>query len=96
MSKIIQPFGTLKREIVIKADDKGMIVVDAYNYETVVTRGFRPTTAKVPMDVREMVLALIKVVQDYSTVLFATMGEGIIKNNGKQQENKNNDHQGQP
>jgi len=95
MSKIIRPFGELRKEIIIKSDVNGLIVVDACIYEPVVTKDFRRTTARVPMDVREMVLALIKVVQDYSTVLFASMGEGLIgamKANGKT--NKDNDNPG--
>lgn len=93
MSKVIIPFGTLAKEIVIQADEKGIVRVNAHSFQTVVTKGFRPTVAKVPMDVREMVLALIKVVQDYSTVLFATMGEGVIKHG---ETNTDNDHSGQP
>ena len=96
MGSIIKPFGELKKEIVIKSDVNGLIVVEACTYEAVATKDFRPTTARVPMDAREMVLALIKVVQDYSVVLFASMGEGIIgamKANGKT--NKDNDNPGQ-
>ena len=97
MSKIVRPFGELKKEIVIKSDVNGLITVEGCSYETVVTKGFRPTTAKVPMDAREMVLALIKVVQDYTAVLFASMGEGLIGaiNIYGKQENKNNHNPGQ-
>lgn len=94
MSRVIRPFGTVAKEIVIQADTNGIMRVNAYSLETGIVNGFRPSAQKIPMDAREMVLALIKVVQDYSTVLFATMGQGVIKH-GEQQENKNNDNSGQ-
>jgi len=97
MSKIIQPFGQLAKEIYIKADVNGLVVVEARTITATYTKGFRsPTTRSVPMDAREMVLALIKIVQDYSTVIFASMGEGLIgamKTNGEA--NKDNNNSGQ-
>jgi hypothetical protein len=92
MSKVIRPFGELAKEIVIRADVNGLVVIEAYNIQTVIAKGFRPSTQRMPMDAREMVLALIKVVQDYCTVIFASMGEGVL-NHG--QTNKDNDHPGQ-
>jgi hypothetical protein len=95
MSKVIRPFGELAKEINIKADVNGLIVIEACNYQTVITskgKFFDPAKAKVPMDAREMVLALIKIVQDYCTVIFASMGEGVM-NHG--QTNKDNNHPGQ-
>lgn len=92
MSKLIQPFGEVAKEIVIQADTKGLIKIEAYNVQTVIAKGFRPTNQKVPMDAREMVLALIKIVQDYSVVIFASMGEGVLLHGKKDQ---NDDHSGQ-
>jgi hypothetical protein len=93
MSKVIRPFGELAKEIIIKADVNGLVVIEACNIQTVITKGFRPSTQKVPMDAREMVLALIKIVQDYCVVIFASMGEGVM--NHGQQTNKNDNHSGQ-
>ena len=94
MSKmIVKPMGEIVRRIVIEADVNGTVQVTGVVMEWEVKRGFRPAKVEKPMDVREMVLALIKVVQDYTIVLFATMGEGIIKDHG--QENKNDNNSGE-
>lgn len=91
MSKLIQPFGKLTREIVVKADHKGLVIVEAWDYTDVVTRGFRPTVAKTPMDSRHMVLALQKIVMDYCAVMFQTIGgtqqEGTQQSNEQEEGN---------
>jgi hypothetical protein len=95
MNRIIQPFGQLAREIHIKADVNGIIIVEAYNHRATVDKRLHQHMQITPMDAREMVLALIKVVQDYTAVLFAGMGEGLIgamKSNG--QANQDNDNPG--
>ena len=100
MSKIVRPFGELAKEIYIKADVHGLIMIEARNIVPAFKmKGHVPSqngSTSVPMDVREMVLALIKIVQDYSVVLFASMGErpvGAMKSNGET--NTNNDNPGQ-
>lgn len=95
MNKVIQPFGKLAREIVIKADVNGLVIVEAAKIEAMPIqeqkRGFRPLTivkeVRVPMDAREMVLALIKVVQDYTAVIFAHIGEGVVNHGETNQDN---------
>jgi hypothetical protein len=94
MSKVIIPFGEVRKRIVIEADDKGLVRINANNIVLEVKRGFRPQSVEMPMDAREMVLACIKVIQDYSTVIFASMGEGLM-NHGKANKNEDNDHSGQ-
>ena len=94
MSKVITVFGELAAQITIKRDVKGVIIVEAFNVVPAVKRGFRPTMVQVPMDIREMVLALQKVVTDHCVVLFATMGEGL---NGKiKTTDKDDNHSGKP
>ena len=88
MSKILQPFGTLASEIVIRADTKGLVMVEAHNFVPVVKRGFRPEIQKEPMDSTVMVLALQKVVMDYSAALFQKLYEeqrkGQQRSNGQE------------
>ena len=91
MSKIVKPFGTLKKEIIIRADDKGLIQVEAWDYTEVVKRGFRPEVMKTPMDSRYMVLACIKVVTDYLGVMFAS-GIGGLPPEGSPDGKKSNHH----
>jgi hypothetical protein len=93
MSKIVKPFGELRKEIIVRADDKGLIVVDAFEYTPAQARGFRPTVMKTRMDSRLMVLALLKVVTDYTSALFQglTPGPQEDKPNGKEQQNTSGD-----
>ena len=85
MSKIEKPFGRVAKRIVIEADDKGTIRVFAFDVPLLV----RPGVTGVPMDSREMVLALMKVTMDYTSALFNSMTlqkegpDGKDKSNGK-------------
>jgi hypothetical protein len=95
MNRIIQPFGRLAIEIHIKADVNGIIIVEAYKHVATVDKRLHQHMQITTMDAREMVLVLIKVVQDYTAVLFAGMGEGLIgamKSDG--QANQDNDNPG--
>jgi hypothetical protein len=89
MSRVLQPFGRVVKRIVIESDEKGLIRVDAK------TIGFVPNLAnvvgKTPMDLREMVVALLKVALDYSIVLFSGVRLEGGKANGETDNHENND-----
>jgi hypothetical protein len=92
------PFVKVK-EINVQIDEKGTMRVAAIEWVPEVKRGFRPSRAARPMDSREMVLALIRVVQEYTAVIFAGLGEGPIgaKPDEKgQTASTNNDNTGKP
>ena len=91
--KIVQPFGQLTREITVKADEKGLVVVEAWEYIPAVAKGFRPVIRKVPMDSRFMVLALQKVVMDYCNVLFGQIAGPVQSEIKNQLEQKSSEPQ---
>jgi len=68
-NKIVQPFGRVAKRIIVEADDKGMIRVNAFDIPLVIVKAGQ-ATPMVPMDSREMVLGLLKVVSDYTSALF--------------------------
>lgn len=70
MSKIQKPFGRVAKRIVVEADDNGTIQVSSASFPLIVPKGAPPAT---PMDSREMVLALMKVVMDYTSALFENL-----------------------
>jgi hypothetical protein len=67
MSKIQKPFGRITKRIIIEADEHGTVRVNAFDIPLIV----RPNPPR--MDSREMVLALMKVVMDYTSALFSNM-----------------------
>lgn len=84
--KIQKPFGRVAKRIVIEADDNGTIRVVAVNVPLVSVAG----APLLPMDSREMVLALMKVNLDYTSALFETLTLTEGKSDGQQErENKN-------
>lgn len=86
MNQIIQPFGRLMKKIEIKADDKGLITVEAFERN--------PLSGKwTPMDSRHMVLALQKISMDYCAVMFQNLGGA---NSGKTTENDSDGNSPQP
>jgi hypothetical protein len=86
MSKIQKPFGRVAKRIIIEADDNGTIQVTGMNIPLIAPK-FGGALIAPPMDSREMVLALMKVVMDYTSALFENLtmkAEGRPDNEGKQ------------
>jgi len=88
MSKIVQPFGEVASEIIIKADTKGMVVVEGWTYTVAMKRGFRPERVRIPLDSRQMVLALQKVSLDYCVQLFGLIPDGKTEKPNGQESNQ--------
>jgi hypothetical protein len=80
MSKKPQTFGVLAGEIIIKADNKGLVIVEAWDYPQSKAIVIAGTPHRVAMDSRQMVLALQKVTADYCAALFGMMGNAPTAN----------------
>lgn len=79
--QIVRPFGRVAKRIIIEADDNGTIRTVAFDVPLVAVAGRIQQT---PMDSREMVLALMKVVMDYTSALFMNLKLEGTPNNGQQ------------
>lgn len=81
-NKVQKPFGRVAKRITIEADDNGTIRVIAVDIPLIAPAGAK----MLPLDSREMVLALMKVSMDYTSALFEN-----LKLEGKHETTKTGD-----
>lgn len=78
--QIVKPFGRVAKRIIVEADDNGTIRAFGFDIPLLAVSANQQT----PMDSREMVLGLMKVVMDYTSALFMNLKLEGTSDNGQQ------------